>query len=138
MSKFVIAYTDGSSMGYKDKSYGSGVVIYNGKNEKFIHELKFSGPGSHVKGEVEASILAIKWAIKNNCDKILIKYDNDSVQGWAIGFPKSFKKDKHKGLRYSKESKGLKLWDRNCNLAKSYHKFIKAAYKNIFITRCAS
>lgn len=95
------AYVDGSySDQYKMYSYGV-VVLHN--NEV----IKFSGRGNesdnlpmrNVAGELLGAIEAIKWALKNGIEKIIIYYDYEGIEKWALGLWKANKK----GTQYYKE-----------------------------------
>ncbi|GEM_PF-247503 len=95
------AYVDGS---YSDeyKMYSYGVVILH-KNEV----VKFSGRDNesdnlsmrNVAGELLGAIEAIKWALKNEIEKLNIYYDYEGIEKWALGLWKTNKK----GTKYYKE-----------------------------------
>lgn len=95
------AYVDGS---YSDeyKMYSYGVVVVH-KNEV----IKFSGSDNqsynismrNVAGELLGAIEAIKWALKNEIEKINIYYDYEGIEKWALGLWKANKT----GTKYYKD-----------------------------------
>ena len=91
----VIAYVDGS-FDKKNKLYSSGAVMLDEK-EEVVDKLTQVGARpdyleSHqIAGETLSAILAIKWAIKNNYEQIIIHYDYIGIEKWAKGEWKAYK-----------------------------------------------
>lgn len=85
--KKIIAYVDGS-FNKEENVYGSGVVIVD-ENENIIDQLKEKGsiPGIvesyQIGGEVNASMMAINYAMENNYDEVIIRYDYMGIEKWA-------------------------------------------------------
>ncbi|MGM0010967.1 ribonuclease H1 domain-containing protein [Enterococcus sp. DIV1059_1] len=86
-TEIISAYVDGSYNNRK-RQYGSGVVLLN-KN-KVIDELIIAGNkieylDSHqIAGEVIGCIEAMKWAVENNKKKLIIYYDYQGIESWAV------------------------------------------------------
>lgn len=82
------AFVDGSFNKGKQQ-YGSGVVIL--KNGEVVDELSIPGNDAtfldsfQIAGEVIASLEAIKWAVDHQLDKIIIHYDYQGIESWAVG-----------------------------------------------------
>lgn len=82
------AYVDGSFNKQK-MQYGSGIVII--KEDTIVEKLII--PGNNVDylnsyqiaGEVLGCIEALKWAYNNNVRKIVINYDYQGIESWALG-----------------------------------------------------
>ncbi|MDD7306214.1 MAG: ribonuclease H family protein [Peptoniphilaceae bacterium] len=109
--KTAIAYVDGSYK-QKDHSYGSGVVYLTEKGGEEFYQ-RFDDSFSiyrNVAGEVKASALAIKKAIKDGKNKIYIHHDYQGVSSWADG-----------------------EWKTNNDLTKAYKAFVDRARKKITI-----
>lgn len=82
------AYVDGSFNSEK-KIYGSGaVMLFDGK---VIHKMKKSGDNKellsmrNVSGEIVASVMAMRYAVENNYDKLTIFHDYEGVAKWCTG-----------------------------------------------------
>ncbi len=97
----VKAYVDGSySAEHKVYSFGV-VILYNNQI------IRLSGkendqdnlPMRNVAGELLGTMEAIKWAVENKIKKILIYYDYEGIEKWALGIWKTNKK----GTNYYKE-----------------------------------
>ncbi|MGM0378391.1 MAG: viroplasmin family protein [Bacillota bacterium] len=92
--KAVLAYVDGS-FSKKKKIYSYGCVLLDTKevaNLKGIGKDKSIISMRNVAGELLAAKKAIKWAIENNYEKIVIHYDYSGIKNWAKGFWKTNKK----------------------------------------------
>ncbi|WAW13998.1 ribonuclease H family protein [Peptostreptococcus equinus] len=96
------AYVDGSFETSK-KVYGSGVVIL--KNGKIIETMSKKGSNinnlsmRNVAGEIEAAIIAIDYAIKNNIGTLNIHFDYNGIEKWCTGEWKANKD----GTKYYKQ-----------------------------------
>lgn len=82
-----VAYVDGS-YDHSILAYGSGVVIlYNHKkytcskmnNHPDLVEMR------NVAGEIEASMIAMRFAKDNNCEHLEICYDYEGIEKWCTG-----------------------------------------------------
>lgn len=97
--KTLTAYTDGS---YDDKTkkYGYGCIVIDEENN-IMKKTKGSGNDIHssrnVSGELLAVQTAIKFALTNNYDKIIIYYDYTGIENWANG---SWKTNKPVSIDY--------------------------------------
>lgn len=84
----VIAYVDGS-FDKRSKKYSYGVVLI--KNSQVIKELSNSGDNPtyaesfQIAGECFGALNAIKWAIEQNYQSIIIHYDYLGIEMWALG-----------------------------------------------------
>ncbi len=82
------AYIDGSYE-HSSKTYGSGVVILG--NGQVLDSISNTGNNSNyvsmrnVAGEIEASMLAIKYCINAGIKNIIIYYDYDGIEKWCTG-----------------------------------------------------
>jgi ribonuclease HI len=81
----VVAFVDGSYDNEK-KYYGSGVLILTPENKiiEIVYHANYEQylKSRNVSGEVFASLIAMKWAIKNEYDKIVIFYDYSGICNW--------------------------------------------------------
>lgn len=90
----ILAYVDGS-FSKKKKIYSYGCVLLDTKE---VEKLKGIGKDKsivsmrNVAGELLAAKKAIKWAVNNNYEKIVIHYDYSGIKNWAKGFWKTNKK----------------------------------------------
>lgn len=110
-SDTLIAYVDGS-FNKKNSSYSYGAVFL--KDGKVIHKSnkrykkdEFS-EHRNVIGEIRGSEYAMDYAIKNNYKKLILHYDYEGIEKWAIG-----------------------SWRRNKKATILYHEFYKEASKNL-------
>lgn len=101
----VFIYVDGSFMEAKN-NYSYGLVVV--KDGEVIHKDKGVGYKKedislrNVAGEVMGSMKAIEYAINNDYKEITICYDYQGIECWAKG-----------------------TWQRNKDLTKYYHEFMK-------------
>lgn len=79
-------YVDGS-FDQKTQQYGSGVVVT--QQGQIIHQLKMTGrqpdfiESYQIAGEVKAALLALQWAVDNQCPEITLVYDYKGIEAWA-------------------------------------------------------
>lgn len=98
-------YVDGSFMEAKN-NYSFGLVVVN--NGEVIHKDKGIGYKAedislrNVAGEVMGAMKAVEYALNNDFDRITICYDYQGIECWAKG-----------------------TWQRNKDLTKYYHEFMK-------------
>lgn len=84
----VIAYVDGS-FDKRSQKYSYGVVLI--KNGQIIDELSNSGDDPtyaesfQIAGECFGALNAIKWAIKQGYQSVIIHYDYLGIEMWALG-----------------------------------------------------
>jgi len=112
LNKTVLAYVDGS-YSKKHHIYSYGCVMLEHHKKTFLKALgedESLVDMRNVAGELLGSIVAIKWAIKNNYDKIILHYDYTGIEYWAKG-----------------------EWKRNKKGTQAYKTFIDQAKKNIEI-----
>ncbi|SFE62816.1 ribonuclease H1 domain-containing protein [Peptostreptococcus sp. D1] len=89
------AYVDGS-FDSTFNTYGSGVVIL--KNDVVIEQFSIKGDNDeftsmrNVAGEINASIIAMKYCYDNNYDNLTIYYDYNGIEKWFTGEWKANKK----------------------------------------------
>lgn len=89
------AYVDGS-FDSTFNTYGSGVVIL--KNDIVIEQFSIKGDNDeftsmrNVAGEINASIIAMKYCYDNNYDNLTIYYDYNGIEKWFTGEWKANKK----------------------------------------------
>ena len=82
------AYIDGSYE-HASKTYGSGVVIL--QDGKILDTISNTGNNPNyvsmrnVAGEIEASILAMKYCIDRGYRDLLIYYDYEGIEKWCTG-----------------------------------------------------
>lgn len=82
------AYIDGSYE-HASKTYGSGVVIL--QDGKILDTISNTGKNPNyvsmrnVAGEIEASILAMKYCIDRGYRDLLIYYDYEGIEKWCTG-----------------------------------------------------
>ncbi len=81
----VKAYVDGS-YNVKTGEYSYGVIILDGENEiefceKFDDELKDM---RNVAGEIKGSEIAMRYAVSNNIESIIIYHDYEGVSKWCL------------------------------------------------------
>ncbi|WP_311516000.1 ribonuclease H family protein [uncultured Anaerococcus sp.] len=107
----IIAYVDGS-YNLNDKIYGSGVVYIskNGEEELYATYTDDFYQHRNVAGEVKASELAIKKALRDKAQKIIIYHDYQGISSWAND-----------------------EWKANNELTKAYKAFIKEARRSLEI-----
>lgn len=109
----IYIYVDGSFMVHKENySYGFLVV----KNNEVL--FKDNGVGydkeavalRNVSGEVEGAMKATEYAIKNGYKEIILCYDYQGIESWALG-----------------------TWKRNNRITQNYHEFMQEKFKVINI-----
>ena len=107
----IIAYVDGS-YNLKEKIYGAGVVYISKDGEEELYESYTDDFYKHrnVAGEVRASELAIKKALEEKREKIMIYHDYQGISSWAND-----------------------EWKANNELTISYKNFVKEARKSLKI-----
>ncbi len=84
----LLAYVDGS-YNIKTKEYGYGAVILQGGHVV----TKLSGKGNNpsfvtmrnVAGEIKGSLEAMRYAVVNGHKAIIIYYDYEGIEKWAVG-----------------------------------------------------
>lgn len=104
----VIAYVDGS-YNVKTQEYGYGCVIIHGQS--IVEQI--NGKGSdpdyvsmrNVAGEIIASEMAIRYAIKHHYPLICIYYDYEGIEKWANGMWKANKQGTQAYQKFIKESR---------------------------------
>lgn len=109
----IYIYVDGSFMVHKENySYGFLVV----KNNEILFEDNGVGYDKdaialrNVSGEVEGAIKATEYAINNGYRDIILCYDYQGIESWALG-----------------------TWKRNNRITQNYHKFMQEKLKVINI-----
>lgn len=107
----IIAYVDGS-YNLKEKIYGAGVVYISKGGEEELCKSYTDDFYKHrnVAGEVRASELAIKKALEEKREKIMIYHDYQGIASWAND-----------------------EWKANNELTISYKNFVKEARKSLKI-----
>ncbi len=107
----IYIYVDGSFMVHKENySYGFLVV----KNDEILYEDNGVGYDKeaialrNVSGEVEGAMKAIEYAIENGYKDIVLCYDYQGIESWALG-----------------------TWKRNNRITQNYHKFMQEKFKFI-------
>lgn len=104
-------YVDGSFMVHKD-NYSYGLVVV--ENDKIIHEEKGIGYDKdaialrNVSGEVEGAMKAVEYALDNNIKEIVICFDYQGIESWALG-----------------------IWKRNNRITQNYNKFMQEKMKKV-------
>lgn len=82
------AYIDGSYE-HASKTYGSGAVIL--KDGKILDEISYTGKNPNyvsmrnVAGEIEASMLAMKYCIDKGYKDLVIYFDYNGIEKWCTG-----------------------------------------------------
>lgn len=76
------AYVDGS---YNGDIYGSGVVVVGGGEYSFYGDNELYLQEHQIAGEVSAAIFAITLAVLQSKDKVIIYYDYQGIEKWAVG-----------------------------------------------------
>lgn len=109
----IYIYVDGSFMVHKENySYGFLVV----KNNEILFEDNGVGYDKdaialrNVSGEVEGAMKATEYAINNGYKDIVLCYDYQGIESWALG-----------------------TWKRNNRITQNYHQFMQENLKNINI-----
>ncbi|EOU1829547.1 ribonuclease H [Clostridium perfringens] len=107
----IYIYVDGSFMVSKENySYGFLVV----KNDEILYEDNGVGYDKeaialrNVSGEVEGAMKAIEYAIENGYKDIVLCYDYQGIESWALG-----------------------TWKRNNRITQNYNKFMQEKFKLI-------
>ena len=107
----IYIYVDGSFMVSKENySYGFLVV----KNDEILYEDNGVGYDKeaialrNVSGEVEGAMKAIEYAIENGYKDIVLCYDNQGIESWALG-----------------------TWKRNNRITQNYNEFMQEKFKLI-------
>lgn len=107
----IYIYVDGSFMVHKENySYGFLVV----KNDDILYEDNGVGYDKaaialrNVSGEVEGAMKAIEYAIENGYKDIVLCYDYQGIESWALG-----------------------TWKRNNRITQNYHEFMQEKFKVI-------
>ena len=108
----IIAYVDGS-YNLKEKIYGAGVVYITKDGENELYETYRDDFYKHrnVAGEVKASELAIRMALGEKREKIVIFHDYQGISSWAND-----------------------EWKANNELTISYKNFVREARKSLKIS----
>ncbi|EEI82066.1 viroplasmin family protein [Anaerococcus tetradius] len=108
----IIAYVDGS-YNLKEKIYGAGVVYITKDGENELYETYRDDFYKHrnVAGEVKASELAIRRALGEKREKIVIFHDYQGISSWAND-----------------------EWKANNELTISYKNFVREARKSLKIS----
>lgn len=82
-----VAYVDGS-YNIETKEYGCGVVLFAGGVEKTFSQ-GFNDEEMalmrNVAGEIEGSMLAMRYCVDNNIEEIDIYYDYEGIEKWCTG-----------------------------------------------------
>ncbi|ELC8433398.1 MAG: ribonuclease H family protein [Clostridium perfringens] len=107
----IYIYVDGSFMVSKENySYGFLVV----KNDEILYEDNGVGYDKeaialrNVSGEVEGAMKAIEYAIENGYNDIVLCYDYQGIESWALG-----------------------TWKRNNRITQNYNEFMQEKFKLI-------
>ena len=107
----IYIYVDGSFMVHKENySYGFLVV----KNDEILYEDNGVGYDKeaialrNVSGEVEGAMKAIEYAIENGYKDIVLCYDYQGIESWALG-----------------------TWKRNNRITQNYNEFMQEKFKLI-------
>ena len=107
----IYIYVDGSFMVSKENySYGFLVV----KNDEILYEDNGVGYDKeaialrNVSGEVEGAMKAIEYAIENGYKDIVLCYDYQGIESWALG-----------------------TWKRNNRITQNYNEFMQEKFKII-------
>lgn len=107
----IYIYVDGSFMVSKENySYGFLVV----KNDEILYEDNGVGYDKeaialrNVSGEVEGAMKAIEYAIENGYKDIVLCYDYQGIESWALG-----------------------TWKRNNRITQNYNEFMQEKFKLI-------
>ena len=107
----IYIYVDGSFMVSKENySYGFLVV----KNDEILYEDNGVGYDEeaialrNVSGEVEGAMKAIEYAIENGYKDIVLCYDYQGIESWALG-----------------------TWKRNNRITQNYNEFMQEKFKLI-------
>lgn len=109
----VYIYVDGSFMAHKG-NYSYGLVVV--ENDKIIYEENGIGYDKdaialrNVSGEVEGAIKAVEYALKNDIKEIIICFDYQGIESWALG-----------------------IWKRNNRITQNYNKFMQEKMKEVKI-----
>lgn len=97
----MIFYTDGSFTPKKPTIYGWSAIAFDDYSNDYLFTL--SGVNNQfiesrqIGGECDAVLKALDYCIEYNINKIIIRYDYEGVEKWALG-----------------------LWKRNKPVSKSY------------------
>lgn len=106
-------YVDGSFMEHKG-NYSYGLVVV--KNNEILHEDNGVGFDSeavalrNVSGEVEGAMKAVQYAIENGHKDVIIGFDYQGIESWALG-----------------------TWKRNNRITQNYNSYMNEAMKKINI-----
>lgn len=103
------AYVDGS---YDDttKSYSYGMVMMHGEDElHFFKKFEKDDMSDmrNVAGEIEGSMAAMKYCIKNGIKSISIFYDYEGIQKWCNGDWKAKKEGTKRYVEFYKDASKL-------------------------------
>lgn len=85
--KNAIAYVDGSyNISTKQFSYGV-VMFHNGKELHFSQKVEDRELAEmrNVAGEIKGAEHAMRYAVENNCDSIVIYHDYEGISKWCTG-----------------------------------------------------
>lgn len=89
-----VAYVDGS-YDHSILAYGSGAVIFFDK-QKYTFSQMNNNPSlvsmRNVAGEIEASMIAMQFALDHHCKHLEICYDYAGIENWCTGMWKANKK----------------------------------------------
>lgn len=113
-NKNIVAYVDGS-YDVKNGAYSSAALILDDQEENILERIveEYADEYSsmrNVAGEVKSAMMAIDFAIKNECKKIIIHHDYEGIQKWAD-----------------------KEWKANNKLTQFYQEYINKNRKNMTI-----
>lgn len=82
-----VAYVDGS-YDHSILAYGSGVVIFY-QQQKYTFSQMNNRPElvtmRNVAGEIEASMMAMQFALDHHCQHLEICYDYAGIENWCLG-----------------------------------------------------
>lgn len=82
-----VAYVDGS-YDHSIRAYGSGVVLFY-EHKKYTSSKMNNDPRlvemRNVAGEIEASMMAMKFAYQHHCQHLEICYDYEGIEKWCTG-----------------------------------------------------
>ena len=86
-SKTIIAYVDGSyNNNTQEFSYGM-VILRDGQELKFSEKIIDNDLAAmrNVAGEIKGAEAAMRYALSEKCEKVIIYYDYEGISKWCLG-----------------------------------------------------
>jgi ribonuclease HI len=91
--KTAVAYVDGS-YNVETKQFSYGMVMFHNGNEKHFSQRvddRELAEMRNVAGEIKGAEAAMKYAVDNNVEKLVIYHDYEGIASWCLGYWKTNK-----------------------------------------------